>query len=300
MKILIAGATGLIGKELVRQCEEEGISVHYLTTNKEKLNVFNHGQGFYWNPHREEMDTAAFQGVTAVINLAGAPVSKRWTKKRKEHILGSRLMTSRLIYETLASSDHQVTQYLSASGISIYPSSYEKLYTEKDSSVSSSFLGQVVVAWEKEADAFQELGIKVAKVRTGIVLDKNEGALPKLVGPIKKGFGAALGNGKQWQSWIHVTDMAAIYLFLLKNGLSGVYNGVSPSPSTQLKMTQLIASQLKKPLWMPKVPSFMLKLMLGKMSSLVLESQLVSSEKLEKAGYPFLYVNLEKALEDLL
>ncbi len=300
MKVLIAGSTGLIGKELVRQCQEEGIAVHYLTTRKEQLNALPYGKGFHWYPHAGEIDLDAFAGVTAIINLAGASVSKRWTKSYRKKILASRLMTSRLLYETLSSTNHQVSHYLSASGISVYPSSFDKMYTEDETSQSQSFLGKVVVDWEKEADAFTELGITVAKVRTGIVLASGEGALPQLVKPIKMGLGAVLGNGRQWQSWIHIEDMAALYLFLLKNGLSGVFNGISPSPCTHQKMTQAIATQLQKKLWLPKVPSFMLKLLLGGMSDLVLESQLVSSEKIENAGFQFHYVNLENALADLL
>ncbi|MBX2827992.1 MAG: TIGR01777 family oxidoreductase [Flavobacteriaceae bacterium] len=300
MKILIAGATGLIGKELVKHCQEEGIQVHYLTTNKAKLNSLPYGTGFYWNPNEGTIDSAAFQDVCAIINLAGASVSKKWTQSYKERIMESRLATTRLLHNTLATISHQVTHYLSASGISVYPSSWDKLYSEDEPAISSSFLGKVVEAWEKEANTLQNLGIIVTKVRTGIVLDAKDGALPKLVKPIKMGFGAALGSGKQWQSWIHIADMAAIYLFLIKKGLSGVYNGVSPSPNTQLKMTQLIASQLGKSLWLPKVPPFVLKLMLGEMSDLVLESQLVSAEKLENAGYSFQFVNLENALNDLL
>ncbi|WP_461304165.1 TIGR01777 family oxidoreductase [Aureisphaera sp.] len=299
MKILIAGATGLIGRELVRQCEDEGIEVHYLTTSRGKLNSLHYGEGFYWDPRNGEIDIDAFHEVTAVVNLAGASVSKKWTKSYKDVILSSRVETARLIHKTLSSINHKVSQYISASGISVYPSSTEKMYTEDEPTISTSFLGHVVKEWEKEADAFKDLDIGVAKVRTGIVLSEEEGALPKLVQPIKMGFGAALGSGRQWQSWIHISDMAGIYLFLLKNNLTGVFNGVSPSPNTQLKVTQLIASQLNKSLWLPKVPAFMLKLLLGEMSDLVLESQLVSAEKLEEAGYPFQFVNLENALSDL-
>jgi len=150
-----------------------------------------------------------------------------------------------------------------------------------------------------EADQFEALNIKVAKVRTGIVLG-NEGALPKIAKPIKMGLGALLGNGNQWQSWIHVKDIAGIYLLLLINQCSGVFNGVGPSPVTHKKMTQIIAANLHKSLWLPNIPGFMIKLLLGEMGTLVLESQLVSSQKIIEEGYHFRYVNLEKAIEDLL
>ncbi|MEM7187127.1 MAG: TIGR01777 family oxidoreductase [Bacteroidota bacterium] len=300
MKVLIAGATGLIGKELVRQCEEASIEVHYLTTRKNMVQRSGNVIGFYWNPSKGEIDEKAFDGVSAVINLAGASVSKRWTKTYKTQILESRILSARLIKTTLQRIQHEVTHYISSSGISIYPSSKHKLYAEEDTVQSETFLGKVVADWETAADELSDLGIKVSKVRTGIVLQSDEGALAKLVAPIKSGVGAALGSGQQWQSWIHVRDIAGIYMFLLMHSLEGVYNGVAPSPVTNSKMTRAIAQRLKKPLWLPKVPGWFLKVLFGEMSEIVLESQLVSAKKLEEAGYDFHFVNLEKALEDLL
>jgi len=300
MKILIAGATGLIGKELVRQCHEKNWVVHYLTTRKEKIESQSNYQGFYWNPNAGEIDMAAFDGVSVIINLAGASVSERWTKAYKTKILESRIMTAALLLDSVKSIQHNITQYISSSGISVYPSSKNKHYTEESREVSDDFLGKVTVEWEAAADQFSELGIAVAKVRTGIVLAKGAGALPKLTKPIAMGVGSALGDGQQWQSWIHIEDIAGIFLFILNNKLSGVFNGVAPSPVTNEKMTKAIAAYLKKPLWMPKVPAFALKLLLGEMGSLVLESQLVGAQKIEAEGYLFHYVNFEKAIEDLL
>jgi uncharacterized protein len=300
MKILIAGATGLIGKELVRQCHESKISVHYLTTGKSKILQQEHYHGFYWNPEQNEIDSAAFDGITAIINLAGATVARRWTPTYKKIILESRIKAARIIFESLQQIEHEVTQYISASGISIYPTSSQHLYTEKDLRISDSFLGKVTVEWEAEANQFEILNIKVAKVRTGIVLSGEEGALPKIARPIKMGLGALLGDGDQWQSWIHIKDIAGIYLLLLTNQCSGVFNGVGPSPVSHKKMTQIIAAHLHKRLWLPKIPGFMIKLLLGEMGTLVLESQLVGAQKIVEEGYRFRYVNLEKAIKDLL
>jgi uncharacterized protein (TIGR01777 family) len=300
MKILIAGATGFVGKELVRQCHEAKISVHYLTTGKPKILQQEHYRGFYWNPKKNEIDSAAFDGVTAIVNLAGATVAKRWTPTYKKIILESRIKGTQILFDTLQKIEHEVTQYISASGISIYPTSTHQLYTEEDLQVSDSFLGKVTAEWEAEANQFQTLNIKVAKLRTGIVLGNEEGALPKIAKPIKMGVGALLGRGDQWQSWIHIKDIAGIYLLLLTNQCSGVFNGVGPSPVTHKKMIQIIADYLHKRLWLPKIPGFMIKLLLGEMGTLVLESQLVSAQKIIEAGYHFHYVNLEKAIEDLL
>lgn len=300
MKILIAGATGLIGKSLVARCMEEGILVNYLTTRKEKIKTEPNIQGYYWNPSKGIIDEKALDGVISVVNLAGASVSKRWTASYKRTILKSRTEPAQLLLKVLKERINTVTQYISASGISIYPSSLDELYTEKNTKIASSFLGKIVQVWEASADTFSTIGIKVSKVRTGIVLSTEGGALPQMVKPIKMGVGAPLGNGEQWQSWIHINDIVGIYMHLLKNDLSGVFNAVSPNPVTNKRLTHMIADILDKNLWMPNVPAFLLRLVLGKRASLALESQLVSAEKIQESGYNFEYVNPENALSDLL
>jgi len=300
MIILIAGATGLIGNELVRQCHEMKIIVHYLTTRKEKIESTDDYKGFYWNPLKKIIDVAAFKGVTAIVNLAGVTVSKRWTESHKQAILQSRVEASNLLYAALNKTENQVRHYIVSSGISIYKSSLFKTYHEDDSISETSFLSKVVVAWEAASDQISNLNIKVAKLRTGIVLHSSEGALPKIAKPIQMGVGAPLGNGKQWQSWIHVEDIAAIFLYIIKRELSGVYNGVAPVPVTHTQMLQVISTRLKKRLIKPKIPAFMLKLLLGEMSDLVLESQKVSAEKIENTGYRFKYKNLEEAVANLI
>lgn len=300
MKILIAGATGLIGRALVLQCLEEKISVNYLTTNKQKLESKEGYNGFYWNPEDGEIDLSAFEGVDAIINLAGSSIAQRWTKKRRLAIMQSRVETAAFLFSTLQKIPHTVSHYISASGISGYPSSYDRLYYETYEPMATTFLGEVVTRWEASADAFLTLGMKVTKVRTGIVLSEKGGALPKILKPIKMGFGSPLGNGEQWQSWIHERDMAGIYLFLLKNSLAGVYNATSPNPVTNKKMVQILANHYNKSIWLPNVPEFLLRWLLGDMAAVILESQLVSAEKLIEAGFQFQFVNLEHALEDLL
>ncbi len=300
MRILIAGATGLIGKELVSQCEHRDIQVHYLTTRTSKVEESENYKGFYWNPKKGEIDSLALQGVDAIVNLAGASISKRWTSKHKKNILSSRIDTAKLLLETLRGQDHSVKHYLSASGIGVYPSSYDHLYHETYHGAANTFLGKVVQEWEAAADAFESLNIRVTKVRTGMVLSEKGGALPKLLKPIKLGIGSPLGNGEQWQSWIHLQDVAAIYLHLLENEISGVFNAVSPNPVTNKKLVQTLAQFTESSLWLPNVPGFVLKLVLGEMASVVLESQLVSAEKITEAGYRFKFVNLEHALEELI
>lgn len=300
MKILITGATGLIGRELVSQCLDDGISVHYLTTSKKKLEDRPHYKGFYWDPKHDEIDVSAFEGVTAIIHLAGATVAKRWTRTYKEEIMESRTIPAQRLFNSLKNIDHSITQFISASGISIYPNSELKLYDEENTEVDDTFLAGVVVAWEAAAEQFKELGMEVSLIRTGMVLSTEGGVLPKLIGSIKLGFGAALGSGDQWQSWIHIEDVAAIYMYVLKNELEGVYNAVAPNPVTNKKLTTRIAKHLQAPLWLPNIPGFVLKLMLGEMSVLALKGQLVSAGKLEENGFIFKYSNLDSACSNLL
>ena len=300
MKLLITGATGLIGKELLDQCAEDGIPVHFLTTRKNQLNSSPNAKGFHWNPKTGEIDTAAFNGITSIINLAGAPVSRRWTASYKKLIRDSRIDSIRLLRDTLQQIEHSISHFVSASGISYYPSSLSEEYSESHPTPGTAFLAGVTVDWETEADAIGQLGIKVSKLRTGIVLSEKGGALLKMVKPIKMGMGAPLGSGKQWQSWIDVTDMAAMYLHICRNELEGTFNAVAPNPITNAELTKAIASALGKRVWLPNVPAFVLKLVLGEMGSLVLESQKVSCQKIQDSGFEFTYPTITESIGDLL
>ena len=305
MKVLITGATGLVGSALTELCHNDDIIVHYLTTSKDKIKNTPSYKGFYWNTKTDELDEACFDGVETIIHLAGASIAQRWTPENKKAIFESRITTARLIYSALSRKRKNndtltIKHFISASAVGGYPSSLTKTYDESYPEYAKGFLGEVVEEWEKAALEFQRLDIKTSRVRTGVILDKEQGALPKLMQPIKYGAGAPLGSGKQWQSWIHIEDMAGIYFYILKNKLSGIYNGVAPNPVTNKELTEAVADQLNKPLILPKVPKFALKLMLGNMVAVVLESQKVSASKIKKNGYDFKYKKIDEALNDLL
>ena len=269
MKVLITGATGLIGTELVSLLLQNGISVNYLTTSKKKIvNELNYN-GFYWSPEQGLIDENCLMGVDSIINLAGANIAKRWTNSYKQEIIESRLLSSALLFKALKNNPNQVKQIVTASGTSIYPNSDTIIYDENSTQVNDSFLGNVVVKWEESTDKFSSLGLKVCKLRTGIVLSNKGGALVEMLKTIKLGLGSAFGSGKQIQSWIHIHDIAALYLFAIKNDLEGVYNAVSPNPVTNQELTFTIAKVLKKPLFMPNIPKFVMKLMLGEMHELL-------------------------------
>lgn len=300
MTVLITGATGLIGREIVKQCHDKGFNVHYLTTSKSKLATESNYKGFFWNPNNNEIDHSCFDGVSTIINLVGASISKRWTKPYKKEILESRTKTAQLLQDTIRLYNYNIKHVVSASAIGIYPSSFTNYYDEAYDQNSDSFLGTVVAQWEDAIDGFKELGCKVAKIRIGLVLARQGGALPEIIKPIKFGAGAAFGNGKQWQSWIHVTDLANIFLHVVAHKLEGVYNGVAPNAVTNSELTKTVAKVLHRPLIMPNIPKPLMKLILGEMHLLLFESQRVSSDKIKAKGFYFKYANLKPALIDIL
>lgn len=299
MKILITGATGLVGSELVKLLLSKNHSVNYLTTSKSKIESKPNYQGFYWNPEQGKIDESCLYDVDAIVHLAGANIAKRWTNTYKQEIIESRILSSELLYNMIRKTSNQVTQFISASGTAIYPESFTKVYDETTKESEDSFLSNVVKKWEESANRFQGLGIKVCKLRTGIVLSNIGGALPEMVKPIKIGFGAAMGSGKQMQSWIHINDLVEMYCFALENQLEGVFNAVTSNPVSNKELTIAIARTLNKPLFLPNVPQFVMKLILGEMSYLLFSSKNLSSDKIQNLGFQFQYPKIDKALSDL-
>ena len=300
MKILITGATGLIGTELVELLLKRGIHVNFLTTSQKKIDKKPNLQGFFWNPEKGIIDENAFIGVDSIIHLAGANVAKRWTNAYKQEIIESRIVSSNLLFKVLKHNPNQVKQIISASAIGIYPDSLKNIYTETNKTIDDSFLGNVVVKWEDSVDKFKLLNIQVCKLRTGIVLSENGGALTEMIKPIKFGLGAAFGSGKQFQSWIHITDLVEMYLFAVQNNLTGIYNAVAPNPISNKQLTVAIAKKLKKTLFLPNIPEFIMQMILGEMHEILFSSQNVDNKKIINEGFLFKYNYVEKALDDLL
>lgn len=294
--VLITGASGAIARVLSKKLENQ-YSIRFLTRKKEAENEFE------WDLENQIVDENAFKNVSHIIHLAGANISeKRWTEDRKKELISSRVASAKLILNTLKKKNLKLRSFISASGINFYGTkTTDKIFTENDAP-GNDFLSEVVVVWEKVADEFKEQNIseRVVKIRTAVVLSKNEGALEKMMTPIQFGIGSPLGSGKQYMPWIHIDDICSIYEFALKNPeVEGSYNASAPQHTTNENLTKLIAKVLKKPLFMPNVPTFILKLIFGELADALLEGSRASSEKIIKAGFEFQFPDLKMALEDL-
>jgi len=298
-KVLITGGTGLIGSRLTEMLLEKGHEVAYLSRRASEAR----GVKMYsWDPAKGSLDEEAIRGADCIIHLAGAGVAdERWTAGRKKEILESRTQSSRLLYEHLQRTPYRVKAFLSASAIGIYGADRgEELLTET-SPYGDDFLAEVTKAWEGAVQPVAGLGIRTVLLRIGIVLSEKGGALAKMAQPVRLGAGAPLGSGKQWVSWIHVDDLCRLFLYALENPhVQGAYNAVAPEPVTNETLTKGIAEVLGKPLFLPNVPAFALKLAIGEMAASVLGSAKVSGQKVTRAGFTYQYPGLSPALRDLL
>ncbi|AOW20213.1 TIGR01777 family oxidoreductase [Urechidicola croceus] len=297
--VLISGGTGLIGKYLSKKLLEKGYKVSILSrSKKEDSNM----QYFTWNIEKHEIEKEAIITADYIIHLAGSGIAdKRWTDNRKKEIIDSRVDSTNLIFNKVKEYDSMLKAFISASGINYYGTiTSDKIFTESDS-VGDDFLGNVCKQWEESANQFEGLGIRTVKLRTGVVFTENGGALEKIVKPIKMGLGSPIGSGKQYTPWVHIEDLCNMYIQAIENNeMTGSYNAIAPEHITNKQLTIAIGKQLKKSIWLPNVPSFILKLILGEMSFLVLKGSRASSKKIESTGFKFLFPDIENTLNDLL
>lgn len=300
MKILITGATGLIGNELVDLLLQDNHTVHYLTTASQKIKNTSNYHGFYWNPEEGKIDENCIEGVDTIVHLAGASISKRWTKSYKQELIESRVLSANLLFNLVRKTQNQVKHFISASGTAIYPDSYTAIYDESSTEIDDSFLGNVVVKWEESADQFQLLGIKVAKLRTGVVLSEKGGALIEMMKPIKMYVGSGFGSGKQMQSWIHLNDIARLYYWVIQSKTEGVINAVAPQSISNQQMTKAIAKHLKRPILLPNIPQFIMKLLLGEMHILLFSNKNIVPKRAASLGFHFNFPTIELALQEIV
>lgn len=293
MHILITGGTGLIGKALTEKLKSEGHTVAILSRS---------GGDFIWDVRDHFMDPLALQNVDAIVHLAGAGIAdKRWSFARKKEIIGSRVKSARLLEDTLASNQHQVKTVVSASGIGYYGADTGESICTETSETGLDFVAVCTQAWEKSMDSFMAQGLRVVKLRIGLVMSSQGGIFRVLARPVYWFIGAILGTGKQWQSWIHIDDLVEIFhQSLINSSAAGVYNVVAPQPIRHREMIKLIANRLKRPLIFPAIPSWFLKVLLGELANLVTGGNFVSSEKIQKElRFTFKYTSFAEAIKKL-
>lgn len=290
----VTGGSGLVGRAVQKELEGQGHEVRILTRTPRKPGEFA------WNPATHSIDPAALMGAHGVLHLAGASVSARWTASHKRAIVDSRIQGAETLYRAIEAMDQRPAVLVSASAVGIYPNSLDRVYTERDGG-ASGFLGDVVRAWESQADRFDELGLRVAKIRIGIVLGHGGGVLGTLLPVFRLGLGSALGDGAHWMPWIHVQDLARMVSRLATDAaLDGTWNGVGPESVTNDNFSRTLAQVLKKPFWAPAPPAWALRLALGEMAQIALMSTHCSSAKWQRIGFSYRFGDLRSALEDLV
>lgn len=290
-RILITGGTGLIGKHLEKLLTEKGYKVAVLSRNPKEKNQYK------WNISKKYIDEKAFENTDYIIHLAGAGIAeKRWTASRKNILIDSRVKSADLIFQKVKDLNVNLKGFISASGIGYYGTiTSTKIFTENDKP-ANDFIANICVAWEKSAKQFEKLNIPVTILRTGIVLSKKGGALAKINTPL---FLSVLGNGKQYMPWIHIDDLCNLYIKSIEDSsFTGLYNAVAPEHHTNNSFTKTLGKVSKKPISFINVPSFLLKLILGKMAIIVLKGSRISSEKTQKK-YNYRFSDLTSALVDV-
>lgn len=307
--VLITGGTGLIGKELSKLLLMKGYEVIVLTrkiaAHQQRSSVTG-VQYAEWDIEKQTIDTKSVQEADYIIHLAGAGVAdKRWSKKRKKEIVESRTKSSGLIIKSLKENTNKIKTVVSASAIGWYgadPSIPDKKPFTETGKADSGFLGNTCRLWEESIEPVTAMNIRLVKLRTGIVLSKEGGALKEFIKPLRSGIAAILGNGKQAISWIHIEDLCRMYVEAIENAaLSGAYNAVAPYPADNKTLVLELARQMKGRFFITwYVPSFILKLLLGEMSIEVLKSATVNANKIRETGFQFLFPTIESALNDLV
>jgi uncharacterized protein (TIGR01777 family) len=298
--VLISGGSGFIGKHLTQLLIERGYSVSILSRS-ERQNTSEISY-YKWDVLTQFIDEDAVLNADYVIHLAGENIAeKRWSQKRKEEIINSRQQSTQLIYSVLKKHNKKLDAFISASAIGIYGAvNGEEICTE-DSPLANDFLGSTCQKWEEGLDFIEYLNIRTVKIRTGLVLGREDGFLKKLIPIFKWRLGAALGSGKQYMPWIHVDDLCNIYFqAVIDPMMNGPFNAAINDNTNNSIFSKTLAKLFGYKIWLPNVPAFILKTAMGEMSKIVLTGRRVSSDKIEKTGFNFKFKNLEEALKDCL
>lgn len=293
---LITGGTGLLGTTLITRLKQKGWEIRLVSRSGS-----SDDQRVKWNAGDPFFPADALQGVTHLIHLAGAGIADEpWTAKRKREIEQSRTLILDAILDAARASGHRFQRVVSASGVGYYGQDTRSMVLDEDSPAGADFLGECCVAWERAVHNLNVVSESTHVVRFGVILSRQGGAYPRLRKPIAFGVGAVLGSGKQAFPWIHHTDAARLLEWALSvSGLPPAVNGVAPDSVNHRQFIKQLARQLNRPLWLPAVPAWVLKLALGERAVLLTEGTPVASKYLNGLGFSFDYPNVVKALEDL-
>jgi len=296
MRITISGGTGFIGRRLLKNLAGEGHTLHVLSRHA-GANMPNNVRLSVWNAAKGDPPADSLQETDAIVHLAGEPVAQRWNAEVKQRIRESRVAGTRNLVSALAKLQQKPQTLICASAVGYYGSRGDELLDES-SRPGNDFLAELCQAWEKEASAAESLGIRVAMIRTGIVLDARSGALAKMLPPFKLGLGGPIAGGQHWMSWIHIHDLVAMYQFALTQPVRGALNGTAPYPERNADFSRALGTALHRPAFLP-TPKFALSAMFGEMAEVVLASQRVLPKAAEAAGFRFRFPQLQPALADL-
>jgi uncharacterized protein len=297
MEIAITGASGFIGRRLMKALSGEQHMLRVLSRHA-GTNLPPGVKLYVWDAMKGPPPAESLEGADAVVHLAGEPIAQRWTDEVKHKIRDSRVTGTGNLVQALAALTRRPGVLICSSAIGYYGSRGDEVLTES-SAPGTGFMAEVCAAWEQAADAAEALGVRLVKLRTGMVLGAHGGALAKMLPPFKAGMGGKLGHGDQWMSWIHMDDLVGIIEHALAHALRGPLNGTAPNPATNVDFTRTLAHTLGRPAIMP-MPAFMVKTMFGEMSEVMLSSQRVLPQAAEAAGYRFTYPDLEPALQNLV
>ncbi len=297
-KILIAGATGFIGQQMISSLLEKGYFVNALSrkprrSSKPQLHYFQ------WDTDTGFIDKIAFEEVDVIINLTGANIGEqRWSNRRKKEIVDSRITSINLLYNFVKHNNIQIKTFISSSAVGYYGTvTSDNIFTE-ESAAGKDFLAEVCQSWEQAAMQFQNLGIRTVILRKGVIIGIDGGMLQKLSPLARLGINVSLGSGKQFLPWMDVRDVIRLYDFILANNeISGIYNAVSSEHITMNEFSRILLQSFGKKSWLPNTPAFIIKMIFGEMSVMLLEGSKVSNEKLLSTGFTFELDTLKKSLE---
>ena len=292
MNILLTGGTGIIGNALTRHLIDKGYKVRILTREVDVEPPF-----YTWNS--SQVDESVFDDLDGIIHLAGAPLMNKWTDKYKQQIISSRVNTANLLFKYIKEKNLKLKFFISASGSSFYGQKTSGLIFKEEDKVGTDFLADVCEKWEAAANQFKNLNAKVVCIRTPLVLAKEADSFKLMKFPTALGLGACLGTGKQWTTWIHINDLCRVYTAAIEDDeLNGPINAVATEQITHHTFMHSLAKALNKPLFLPNIPSFLVRIGMGEKADLILEGSRLSNQKIVNTGFKFQFDSLDEVWKD--